>query len=384
MTANLYEQSNHYHVMLSWKQDGKRKQKSITTGIPVGNNKRKAEAMKKKILEEWEDKITSKFQDILFSEYLKQWLETIRHSIAETTYSSYKHTIEHQICPYFLERKIKLHDLKPHHIQAFYKWKMNASDVTGNTIHHYHANIHKALKDAFRTELIKDNPASRVTLPKKERFIADFYTVEEMRLLLEAVKGHKIETPILLSSWFGLRRGEALGLRWQDVDYDTPKISIRGVITDKGIDTHSKNVKYRSGAKTHSSIRSFPLPPEVAVYIKNLKQKQEENKILLGNSYNKEWLDFICVDVDGSLIKPDYLTRTFPNVLKKHGLRKIRLHELRDSNASLLLDNGVDMKMLQLWLGHSNFKTTADIYAHHRADSKQKLGSILSKELMSI
>lgn len=276
-----------------------------------------------------------------------------------------------------------MHDLKPHHIHDFYIWKMDKCGVSGNTIHHYHANIHKALRNAYETERIKDNPASKVTLPQKERFAADFYTAEEMRLLLDAIKGNKIETPVYLASWFGLRRGEVLGLRWRDIDVDGMTLSIRGVVTDKGGGSRTENLKYRNGTKTPSGMRTFPLPPEVADYLKRIKAQQSKNRLLLGASYNITWSDFVCVDVTGELIKPEYISRAFPALLEKSGLRKIRLHELRDSNASLLLGNGVDMKLIQLWLGHAHYSTTADIYAHHRTDAKQGLGDVLSKELVS-
>jgi integrase len=383
MTAHLYEKNEKYHVMLAWYQGGQRKRKSIATGISIqGNNKRKAEAARKQTLEEWESKIADNFYDILFSEYLLQWLETVKRSIAETTYFSYKTTIEKQICPYFTERKIKLHELKPHHIQSFYTWKMETCNVTGNTIHHYHANIHKALKDAVSTERINDNPAAKVTLPKKERFISDFYTVEEMCTVLESVIGTKLETPVFLASWFGLRRGEVVGLRWQDIDYDAKTVSVNGVVTDKGIGSRTENLKYRDGiAKTETSLRSFPLPDDAAEYLKLLKKRQEDNRALLGNAYITKWADFVCVDVNGDLIKPEYVSRTFPAFLKKCGLRRIRFHELRGSNASLLLANGVDMSLIQLWLGHAHYSTTANFYAKHRTDAKQKLGEVISAGL---
>jgi uncharacterized protein YeeX (DUF496 family) len=128
MTANLYERRGKYHVMLSWYQGDARKQKSIATGISIeGNNKREAKAALKRIFDDWEGRIADNHKDILFSDYLKQWLEGHRHSIAETTYHSYKHTIENVICPYFAERKIKLDEIKHTHIQAFYKTKLDAA-----------------------------------------------------------------------------------------------------------------------------------------------------------------------------------------------------------------------------------------------------------------
>ena len=382
MTATLYKKKDRYYVMLSWNQGHIRKQKSVSTGLSVtGTSKRKVEQARKRLLEEWEEKIAENFQDVLFVDYLLQWLEMVKYSIAETTYFTYKSMIESQIIPYFKERKIKLHDIRPHHIQAFYAWKLENSDIKGVTIHRYHANIHKALKHAMQTEMIRDNPAAKVVLPKKERFTAKFYTAEEMRLLLEKIQGEKIEAPTYLASWFGMRRGEVLGLRWQDINFEAMTLSVCGVITDKGALSRSENVKYRSGAKTHTGLRSFPLPAEVADFLKKHLEQQRKNQELMGSAYNEDWLDFVCVDVTGNLIRPEYLSRAFPAFLEKHSLRVIRFHDLRDSNASLLLDQGVDMKLIQSWLGHAHYSTTADIYTHLRPDAKRKLGDVLSAEL---
>jgi integrase len=153
-------------------------------------------------------------------------------------------------------------------------------------------------------------------------------------------------------------------------------------VTDKGIGSRTENLKYRDGiAKTESSLRSFPLPDDAAEYLRLLKKRQEDNRTLLGNSYITKWADFVCVDVTGDLIKPEYISRTFPALLKKHGLRRIRFHELRSSNASLLLASGVDMSLIQLWLGHAHYSTTANYYAKHRTDAKQKLGEVISAGL---
>lgn len=321
------------------------------------------------------------FQDILFSDYLLQWLELARCTIAETTYYGYKAIISRQICPYFASRKIKLHDLKPYHIQDFYAWTLKTRKVTGNTIHHYHANIHKALKHATQTELIQSNPASKVMLPKKERYRSDFYTVEEMNRLLEAIRGEKIEVPVYLACWYGMRRGEVLGLRWKDIDFETMTITVNGVVVDKGETTRTENMKYRAGGKTHMSVRSFPLVAEVAAFLQKQREKQERNKQLMGTMYCVGWEGFVCVDDGGHLIRPEYLSRTFPKVLKKHDFRPIRFHDLRGSNASLLLDKGVDMKLIQSWLGHAHYSTTADIYAHLRVEKKRDLASVLSAGL---
>ena len=382
MTANLYERYGKYQVMLSWQQDGMRKQKSVATGITVqGNNKREAEAARKRILAEWEEKVTENFQDILFSDYLKQWLEDIKCSIAETTYYSYKDTIEKVICPHFDKVGVKLNDLKPHHVQSFYTKKLN-SGVTGNTIHHYQANIRKALKDAVRVELIPSNPADKLILPKKEKFRGKSFTPEELRKLADGVRGSKLEVPVILVSWFGLRRGEIVGLRWSAISFETMTLSIVGTVTNKGEGTPEEKKAYRETAKTDSSFRSFPISEEVAQYLQELKRQQQENRQLAGSGYNEKWLDFVCVDKIGNLINLDYITNMFPKLLNRLGLRHIRFHDLRHTNITLLLESGASLKDAQDWAGHANISTTADIYTHIQTQNKKRLtgfmGSILS------
>lgn len=382
MTATLREKNDRYHVILSWQQNGKRMQKSVATGIPVqGNNKRKAEAARKSILGEWETRITGNFTDILFSDYLLQWLESMKHSIAETTYHSYKNTIEKSICPYFAERRIKLHDLKAYHIQDFYTWMLTKSKVSANTIHHYHANIHKALRNAYEMERIAENPASKVTLPQKGKFKGAYYTPDELKSLIEVVKGTKLEVPLMLVSWFGMRRGEIVGCRWDAINFETKTLYMCGTVTDKGDGTRKENLVYRNLGKTPASIRTFPLTDGMVSYFKELKKRQVENRLLAGSEYNTQWLDFICVDEVGDLITLEYISCSFNRVLAKHGLRHIRFHDLRHTNATLLLEEGATLKELQDWMGHKSMATTADIYSHVQHKAKRRLSESISNLL---
>ena len=122
--------------------------------------------------------------------------------------------------------------------------------------------------------------------------------------------------------------------------------------------------------KTKTSMRTLPLVPEFKGKLLSLKAQQEEYRRVCGKCYNKKYLDYICVDEMGALISPNYLTSAFPKLLEKNGLRRIRFHDLRHSCASLLLSNGVPMKQIQEWLGHSDFSTTANVYAHLDYNSK--------------
>ena len=117
-------------------------------------------------------------------------------------------------------------------------------------------------------------------------------------------------------------------------------------------------------------MRTLPLIPAFKELLLEKREEQEEYRRLCGRSYDKRYLDYICVDEMGTLISPDYLTASFPKLLKKNNLRHIRYHDLRHSCASLLLANGVPMKQIQEWLGHSDIATTSNVYAHLDYNSK--------------
>lgn len=174
---------------------------------------------------------------------------------------------------------------------------------------------------------------------------------------------------------------EILGLRWQDIDLCEKTIYVRGVVTDKGTGSRSENLTYRDSPKTPTSVRMLSFSQQVADYLDQLKARQEINRMLAGDNYCAKWDGFVCVNEIGNLIKPEYLSRAFRQFLEKHGLRQIRFHELRTSNASVLLDKGVDMKRIQAWLGHSNYNTTANVYAHLRKGYTHELSEVLGNEL---
>lgn len=132
----------------------------------------------------------------------------------------------------------------------------------------------------------------------------------------------------------------------------------------------------------YTSKRTLPLEPIAESFLLELKEKQEKNKELCGNSYNQEWLDYICVDVCGNLIRPDYVTETFLKLLKKKNLKQFRFHDLRHTCASILLKNGANMKEIQAWLGHSNYNTTANLYAHLDTSSVNKVGKVITNVFM--
>lgn len=229
----------------------------------------------------------------------------------------------------------------------------------------------------MKTDLVTQNVAMKVDRPKKNDYQPVFLDSEELQHLFEVVKGTKLELPVLVAAFYGLRRGEVCGLKWDAIDFERGTITIRHTVTSLQVDGKTK-MYAQDSAKTKSSMRTLPLVGSFAEYFKEVKAAQEVNKKVCGNCYNYEYDGFVFVDELGERMRVEYLTNAFPKFLESHGLRRMRFHDLRHSCASLLLANGVPLKHIQEWLGHSDFTTTANIYAH--LDYKSKITSAQAME----
>ncbi len=374
VAGHLHEKNGYYYIILNLTDSaGKRKPKWISTGLTIKGNKKRAEQM---LMEERRKYTSAKTgDDVLFADFMEQWLEIVKSTVSVPTYSSYVNAVKSIIAPYFRKRKILLRDLQAHDIQILYQEQLQR--VKPASVIHYHANIHKALKYAVKNDMIPTNPADKVERPKQDKFYGSFYDKEELNKLFEAVAGTKLELPVLLGAFYGLRRSEIIGLKWSAVDFEQNTITINHTVTSCNLDGKCVIVA-KDTTKTKSSRRTLPLVPYFHEKLLAVKAQQEKNQKLCGRSYNKEFLEYICVDEIGDRFKPNYITTQFPKLLERNGFRKIRFHDLRHSCASLLLASGVPMKNIQEWLGHSDFSTTANIYAH--LDYSSKLTSASAME----
>lgn len=371
VAGHLQEKKGYFYMVLSYKDSqNRRKTKWLPTQLPVRGNKKKAEAMlmqARKTYTPAEDSVIPITEDILFVDYLKKWLEIAKSTIKPATYASYVGMVKYPIEPYFRKSRCTLGHLAAVDIQDFYTEQLKR--VTANTVIHYHAVIHRALKYAVKIDLIAVNPADKIERPKKNAFIGSFYDKQEMNALFQAVQNTRLELPVMLAAFYGLRRSEVVGLKWDAVDFKANTITIRHTVTTCNLD--GKQLVIASDTtKTKSSMRTLPLVPIFREKLLALRAEQEENRRLCGRSYCKDYLEYVCVNEIGERINPSYITDAFPKLLEKNGLRVIRYHDLRHSCASLLLANGVPMKQIQEWLGHSDFSTTANIYAHLDYHSK--------------
>lgn len=390
VTGHLREVKGYYHIVLNFTgEDGKRKNPSKTTGLLVKGNKKKAERLLREAIENKQqelDTVTTYGEvlavtqrDVLFTQFMKDWLAMMRGSVEISTYSTYARIINNEIVPYFDKNfpGLKLNAIMPKHIQDYYSYLMNERNLTANTAIHFHANIRKALQYAFQTNLISSNPADRIQRPKIMPYSGSFYTEKEANQLLEAVKGDLIEFGVMMALYYGLRRSEIVGLKWSAIDFEQKKITINHVVLSTSVDGQWQLIA-KDRAKNKSSRRSLPLIPLVEEYLLQMKAKQEKNRALCGTCYCQEYLEYVYLNDIGELVKPDFLTLHLSLVLKKNNLRRIRFHDLRHSCASLLLANGISMKQIQEWLGHSNYSTTANIYAHLDSESKQVSANMIA------
>lgn len=424
MTGRLVVKNGRYYVVISYQDSqGKNKQKWKATGLPVKNNKRIAEELMRDIVANFDPQVEELMkrsnggrkikmpkprkpqtvwqpqpvympqgqpmmqsgymyqarqymgEDMLFGDYLAQWIEMAKTNLQISTYSSYKAKIK-QIAPYFNDRGITLQGISPMDIQTYYAWLIdNGKSVQSCT--HAHVIIRRALEIAYRTDRIPVNPASKVEKPKSPKYEAKYYDLKQLKVLFEKLKGDKYELMYKMTAFYGLRRSELCGMRWSSIDFDNNKLTLNSSIVQASVNNKTVLVK-KDVMKNAASKRTMPLIPEIKEALLKLKAEQDKNKAEFGKYYNQEYIDYVWVDEIGMIVNPNTLTNHFQKFLEQHGLPKIRFHELRHSCASLLLACGVNMKEIQEWLGHSAISTTADIYSHLNYSSKLNVANTLT------
>ena len=376
VAGHLQEKNGMFYVVLNYRdENGKRKTPWISTNLPVKGNKKRTENFMMDVrrnfvppnVQRIEEREAMQKGDILFTDFLLKWLRVAKSTVKLTTYASYEMMATRIIIPYFETLNIKLKELTTEDIQEFYSTQLER--VSANTVIHYHAVIHRALKYAVKIKTIQSNPAVNVERPRKEKFIGSFYDKKEINTLFDIIQGHPLEVAIKLAAFYGLRREEIIGLKWNAIDFENSTLTIQHTVTECNL--NGKHIEVASDtAKTDSSLRTMPLVTNFREMLLAKKEKQEHYRKLCGRSYCKEYLDYIFVNEMGERWKPRYLSDGFKRILEQNGLRRIRFHDLRHTCASLLLANNVPMKKIQEWLGHSDFSTTANIYAHLDFQSK--------------
>ncbi len=295
--------------------------------------------------------------------YLKLWLETIRPNLGPTTYCRYEGIVRLQVLPGLAA--LLLAKLRPLHIQGLYSRLRESGRADGKgglsprTLLHVHRVLYGALGTAVRWQIIPRNVCQAVEAPKARWAEMRTLSREDTRRLLDAA--HEEESAygdaVIMAVHTGLRLGELLGLRWEDVDLERGALTVR------------RTLQYLSGegltskdTKTARARRTIPLGPTAVETLRRLRRRQLEERLAQGSAYCDRGIVF--ADALGRPLSPYRVSQRFPTLVKRLGLVPLRFHDLRHTHASLLLARGVHPKIVSERLGHASIAITLDTYSH--------------------
>ena len=321
-----------------------------------------------------------------FRDYADFWIDHYAiPNLSPKTYERYKSMLKSRILPYL--GNMYLNKIQPMQLMYLYQELSEATYIRKNikhklspkTVLEHHRLLHSMLQQAVYWQMIPYNPASRVRPPKAKKPSISFYDDVQTIALIKALEGEelKFRVIILLTIFTGLRRGEILGLEWQDVDFKNSSITVRQAsqyVSSIGI--------YTKDPKTETSNRVISIPDSITKLLKDYKRKQLEQRLKLGDKWQNT--NRLFVQWDGSPMHPDTITKWFRQFLEDKNLPHITFHGLRHTHATLLIAQGLDVRTVSNRLGHAQTSTTLNIYAHAFAkmdrEASDKLDNLLYRE----
>lgn len=358
---------------------------SMTWKPPMGMTGKQIQKALEKAAWEFEErclkgKVTT--DNIKMKDFIDLYLKMMSPILAPTTLEFYKSNINDYILPEF--GNCKLQDITPMQVQYYVHGiatkKPNTRGVTqqeGNispaTVRRYLTVLQSILKQALKMGLISENPASteRLTLPKQMKPKIEIFTKQEAAAMLAALEGEPLQFRVLitLAIYTGARRGELVGLKFSDIDYDNYKLTIqRAAIKLKGQPTATKPPK-------DNEVRVVSIPPLCVDLIEELRKEKEQLRKSLGTQWKgKEWL---FTQWNGDIMNPQTPSTQFDAFLKRHGFKHRKFHALRHTSATLLLYGGINIKQVQKRLGHSDIETT-NKYLHYIEEADEAAASALT------
>lgn len=378
MTGSLAIKNGKYYAVLNVYVDGKRKKKWISSGLSEKGNKRRAEQFLREKLSEYERMEGIVQSDILFSDYVRIWLEQIARTVDTVTMQGYQVMAKSHILPYFDEKKTALCDIDSKNLQQYVDMKHKNGRLDGKgglspkSIRALKNIISQTLDMAVKNKLIPSNPCQFVILPPLVRYESNFYNDTQLKALFAALHDDPMLPLVKITALYGLRRSELLGLQWDSIDFEAKTMTIRHTVAKV------TEVVAKDKTKNASSRRTFPLTAEALGIFKTAKCQEEQNRIAFGREYQEN--SYVFKWPDGHTYSPDYVSHRFNDLLKKHNLPHIRFHELRHSCASMLIAMGWSLKDVQEWLGHSDIQMTANIYSHLDIARKASIAESLAEK----
>lgn len=375
MRGNIRQRAkNSWTITIELPKDeitNKRRQKYYT----VKGSKKDAEKFLTEKLRELDTGLIIDTKKMKFGEYLDYWKDKTFNNLEITTKEGYIQKIDKHIKPYL--GNILLENLKPLHLQNFYEEKLKNGKLDGKgglsarTVLALHRIIHSALQQAVKWQLVIRNVAEAVEPPKAKKYKASFLTDKQTEELIAKARNTDIYIPIMIAIYTGARRGEILGLNWNNVDLEKGIIKI---VDNLCATTNGLIIKQ---PKTNSGIRTIAISKSLVKILKNHKINQMKNKIRLGESYKEN--NMVCCYEDGHLFNPKRFSAKFNELLQGNNLPMVRFHDLRHSHASLLVKMGVQPKEISSRLGHSNIGITMDLYSHLYEETDREVANMFEK-----
>ncbi len=346
-----------------------------------GKTRKEVQEKLKAALHEQQQGTLVKSSSQTVAQFLADWLENVhRRRVRPRTYERYSEVINLHLIPAL--GHYQLQKLTAQHVQAFYT-KKEDEGLASTTIHYYHSVLHNALNVAVKWGLIAKNVCDLVTPPRKERFDIKPLTEEQAQTFLTTVRGHKWEALFTLALATGMRRGELIGLKWQDINFKAGTLQVVRVLTRVPTKMPKREHVYvEAEPKTEKSRRSVLIAPFALEALKEHRVRQLAAKLKAGSNWQEH--DYVFCTLHGTHLNPNHIVDEFKKLLKQAGLPNIRFHDLRHSAASLLLSLGIHPKVVQELLGHTQISITMDVYSHllpgMQKDAMSKLDEALKRQ----
>lgn len=294
-------------------------------------------------------------EKITLAEWVDAWLESIQHTITVNTYRSYRSVLSRNLfkSPF---GNILLAELKPTQFRL-YQQRMIDKGLSPRTINYFHTIISESLKQAVYDGIIPSNPMVAVRRVKQHRPEAKALTEEQIKLFFEHVDNKMLERIFSFALQTGMRRSEILGLRWSDIDFKKKTASVNQTV----LAVDGKAAEIFETTKTKSSRRTISLSDDLVALLKEQRVYFLELKMSLGNTSK---CNLVFPSQVLTPLAPDNISREAKKVFRAAGIPEFTFHSFRHTHATFLIEQGINFKIVQYRLGHSNFSTTMDIYSH--------------------
>ena len=303
---------------------------------------------------------------ITFADFCVQYLEVKKNTLSPQTYNFYTKVIDEELMPMFARLKMK--DIRTYHIQQFVQYlatekkRLDGREggIAASTVKRYTTVLRSIVTMAYKLEYIEDDigRSRRIEFPKEETKEVEAFTLEEVGDILKALESEPwhIRAVIEVALFTGCRRGEIVGLKWSDIDFENQRISVK-----RSIYKLSDGKAREKEPKSKCSIRTISIPERLCKTLTEYRLQQNRHIAYLGDGWRN--LDYVFTEEDGYVMNPHTPTKQFDHFLKRHGIRHLKFHGLRHTSATMLLANGCDIKTVSSRLGHADI-TTTNIYVH--------------------